>query len=222
MKQRWYDDEITMMRWHDGENNILFSSSCHRSFIIAPSYFCLRNIVFFIIVSSRFHHRTFIVSPSYHRCFNIVQSLCNARTIVFSVFHYRTKTVPSRIHHCTIVNGMLHVKNDKCAFLSLKNMRQMYSLVPKKTWSEYICHTIGLFMGRHLRSHLSHVGQMRPHLSYMYVRQVYSEKKCAPTMLWSFEYTASIVLINDRLLYYYALWTINNSQCGEKSMEARF
>jgi hypothetical protein len=82
IKTRWHDIEITMMRWHDRENNIAFSSSCHRSFII--SYYRVLTIVTssYTIVQSRF----LLLSL---RCFTIVQSLFHVRTIVFSPSHHR-------------------------------------------------------------------------------------------------------------------------------------
>ena len=58
VKIRWYD--MMKLRWHDDENAILFSLSCHRIIVISPS--C---------------HRVLIIVPSYHLNFTFVP-LCIA------------------------------------------------------------------------------------------------------------------------------------------------
>jgi hypothetical protein len=93
MARLWNHDD----RWHDRENNIAFSSSCHHSFII--SYHRIFTIVTtsFIMVPSHFYHRALAVSPSYNRCFTIVQSLFHVRAITLC-FHNRTIAFSSRYH----------------------------------------------------------------------------------------------------------------------------
>jgi hypothetical protein len=58
VKIRWYD--MMKLRWHDDENAIIFSLSCHRIIVISPS--C---------------HRVLFIIPSYHFNFTFVP-LCIA------------------------------------------------------------------------------------------------------------------------------------------------
>jgi hypothetical protein len=75
VKIRWND--MMKLRWHDDENAILFSLSCHRIIVISPS--CHRVL---IIVPSHFHICTIVHSCSGRQNVTYVQTEHRNRLIL--------------------------------------------------------------------------------------------------------------------------------------------
>jgi hypothetical protein len=119
----------------------------------------------FNMVPSLFHNRTIVVSRSYHCIFIVVSSPLYHRERDSVCYSVRLQVRPT--YSKEICLGKIW---DKCAFLP--HGTNLLSCPLKILIGANLSHKL-ICLGRRLRSHLSHVGQMRPHRSY--VRQMCSE-----------------------------------------------